>query len=258
MKAYLNWVTKSFQRGMAYRLEYYMSVMNAVLYIFIFTSIWAAVLPEGKEVAGLDRALMIQYAIYATLIKVSVSKGRDMLGPRVRSGEIAVDLTKPLSLPGIVLADSMGNMLFQTFSRALPLLVLSILFFDLSLPPGLDLYFILSFVLSFLIFYSLMLFIGVSSFFLTDNFAVWVLNSGFVSLLSGAIIPLEILPDSLAALAKMTPYPYLFYLPTMKLLRGDFPMQAALVKQLIAFLATFGISYGIYALGRRNLHLQGG
>ena len=78
--AYLKWIIKSFQRNLAYRLEYYMSLLNAFLYIVIFTSVWTAIFTGGKNKDGLTQEIMVQYAIYATLIKVSVSRARDLIG----------------------------------------------------------------------------------------------------------------------------------------------------------------------------------
>lgn len=256
--AYLKWIIKSFQRNLAYRLEYYMSLLNAFLYIVIFTSVWAAIFAEGKNKDGLTREIMVQYAIYATLIKVSVSRARDLIGEKVRSGDIAVELMKPVSLPMIAMADALGSSMFQLFSRVTPLLVLSFFIFDLNMPKGLDLGFFASYALSFLTFYGLMFTISVSSFFLLDNFGIWILNSALISVLSGAIIPINILPDFAKDIAYMTPYPYLFYLPTMKLIQNTFPFDGALMKQAMAATATVGFSLFLFKVARRKVYIQGG
>ena len=138
--------------------------------MFIFTSIWKAVIAPGEQTHGLDQNLMVNYAVFATLIKVTVVKSRDFIGQRVRTGEIAVDLTKPFSLPLITLADSVGSWMFQMFSRAIPLLLFAVYAFDLKYPVGLDLYFVVSYILSFFIFHSLLFILGTASFYITENF----------------------------------------------------------------------------------------
>jgi len=258
MKVFLKWVVKSFQRGLAYRLEYFVSIFNALLYMFIFTSIWKAIFNQGEVIKGLDQNLMINYAVFATLIKSTVVKSRDFIGERVRTGEISVDLTKPISLPMITLADAMGSWLFQLFSRAIPLLVFATYAFDIRYPVGLDIYFIASYILSFFIFHSLLFVFGTASFYITENFPLWILNSAAISLLSGSILPLEILPVYVQDIAIYTPYPYLFYLPTMKLLQGDFPMMHALSRQLMAMSATYLLGFALFHYGKRRLHIQGG
>ena len=258
MKVFFKWALKSFQRGLAYRLEYFVSIFNALLYMFIFTSIWKAIFTQGEVVRGLDQNLMVNYAVFATLIKVTVVKSRDFIGERVRTGEISVDLTKPISLPLITLADAIGSWLFQLFSRAIPLLVFAVYAFDIKYPVGLDMYFVASYILSFFIFHALLFSFGTASFFITENFPLWILNSAAISLLSGSILPLQILPEFVQDIAVYTPYPYLFYLPTMKLLQGDFPMTVALSKQLIAMSLTYSLGFFLFHYGKRRLHIQGG
>lgn len=46
---YLKFISKAFQRSIAYKLEYYTGLMNAFLYIFIFTSVWQTVAKRVLE-----------------------------------------------------------------------------------------------------------------------------------------------------------------------------------------------------------------
>jgi len=132
--AYLKFISMAFQRTMAYRVEYYTGLLNAFLYIFIFTSIWRVLIPEGTTMNGLSRNDMIAYAILATLVKVSYGRNISLIGSRVRSGEIAVDLMKPYNFPLMYFCDTIGISLFQLFARAFPILIFSILLFDIKLP----------------------------------------------------------------------------------------------------------------------------
>lgn len=258
MAVFFKWAVKSFQRNAAYRLEYFVSILNALLYIVIFTSVWQAIFDHGVERRGLTRDFMVNYAVFVTLIKVTIVKSRDFIGQRVRTGEISVDLTKPISLPLMTLADAVGSWFFQVFSRALPLILMSVWLFDISIPVGLDWEFGLSYIFSFFIFHSLLFIFGVASFFITENFPLWLFNSACVSLLSGSILPLEILPEALRKIAVMTPYPYLFYMPGARLVRGEFPVDDLLLKQAFVIVVTYSIGAFLYYLGRRKLQVQGG
>ncbi len=258
MEVFFKWTIKSFQRNATYRLEYFVSILNALLYIVIFTSVWQAIFEAGVERRGLTRDFMVNYAVFVTLIKVTIVKSRDFIGQRVRTGEISVDLTKPVSLPAMTLADAVGSWLFQIFSRAIPLVLLSVILFDIKTPAGLDPQFAASYVLSFFVFHSLLFVFGVASFFITENFPLWLFNSACVSLLSGSILPLEILPEMIRKIAVMTPYPYLFYMPGVYLVRGEFPVENLLLRQLVVIAATYSIGAFLYFLGRRKLQVQGG
>ena len=164
--AYLKFVSMSFQRSLAYRFEYYTALLNAFLYIFIFTSVWKALIPEGETANGLTRENMIAYAVISTLIKSSFGRNDSLLSQKVRSGEIAVDLMKPFSFPLMYLSDTFGSSLFQLFARSIPLLVFCVFLFGISLPVDgwlllqfLPVYF-LAFLLFFLIFIVVFLIFG--------------------------------------------------------------------------------------------------
>jgi len=258
MVVFFKWALKSFQRNLAYRLEYFVSLFNALLYIFIFTSIWQSLMPAGETKFGMSRQLMVNYAVFVTLIKSTLVKSRDMIGARVRTGEISLDLIKPISLPVMTLADAVGTVWFQLFSRFLPLLAISAVMFDITLPPGIDIYFFTSYVLAFLLFHALWFIFGVASFFITENFPLWLLNTSCVSLLSGSIIPLEILPEVVHKIALWTPYPYIFYLPTMKLLRDTYPIDHAILRQIFFLLICYAIGFTLFHFGKRKLQVQGG
>lgn len=258
METFLKWSIKSFQRSLAYRLEYFVSIFNALLFIFIFTSVWKALFPDNQTRFGMSRALMINYAVFVTLIKTTLVKSRDLIGPKVRSGEISLDLIKPFPVPLMTLADAVGSLFFQIFSRSLPLIIISVIVFQISLPPGLDFHFAINYVLSFLIFNSIVFIFGVASFYITENFPLWLFNSAGVSLLSGSIIPLEILPSIVRHIAWYTPYPYIFYLPTMKLLRNEYPFGHGIEGQIIVLTCTYTLGLGMFFFGKRKLQIQGG
>src|SRR5690606_8969683 len=131
--AYLKFVSMAFQRSLAYRVEYYTGILNAFLYIFIFTSVWKALIPEGTTRSGLSQNDMIGYAVLATLLKVSFGRNDSLLSSRVRTGEIAVDLMKPFNFPLMVFCDTVGVSLFQLFARAIPLLVFCLFIFDIPI-----------------------------------------------------------------------------------------------------------------------------
>ena len=64
---YLKFISKAFQRSIAYKLEYYTGLMNAFLYIFIFTSVWQTVAKESPGALGTwSGETLVSYAILST------------------------------------------------------------------------------------------------------------------------------------------------------------------------------------------------
>ncbi len=260
--AYLKFISMAFQRALAYRVEYYTAVLNAFLYIFIFTSVWRALIPAGETMRGLSQQDMIAYAVISTLLKVSFGRNDSLLGDRVRSGEIAVDLMKPYSFPLMVFCDTVGVSLFQLVARTLPILAFCIFFFDIRLPldAAVAAKFLPVYILSFLLYFGLFFAIGSLAFFFVDIFPFWILYFALITLTSGAIIPLDFFPEFLQNVLFRTPFPYLFYFPTMVALNKPLPFsyfELALNYTLLVAI-TLLLAGVLYRTGLRKLSIAGG
>lgn len=259
---YLKFISMSFQRSLAYRVDYYMAILNAFLYIFIFSSVWNVVIPEEGMTGGITRESMTAYAVLSTLIKASFGRNESLLSQKVKSGEIAVDLMKPYYFPLMYLADTIGATLFQVFARAIPLLVFCIFLFHIRLPvDGMVLVrFLPVYVFSFLAFFLLSFFISSLSFFFVEVFPFYILYFALITLASGAIIPIDFFPESMSNLLDWTPFPYLFYYPTMLLLqKPGLPDYGSLILRYLVLLVVLLVPVtGAYRAGLRRLTIAGG
>lgn len=263
MQTYLKLVSKSFQRSITYRLEYFVNLLNAFMYIFIFTSVWKTVSKEHPNSLGVwDEESLVQYAIISTIVKVSFGRNESLLTSKIKSGDIAYDLLKPYNLFLYYAADSLGVSLFQTFARSIPLFVLS--FTLLGKLPSIELMnlfkFVLVYIFAFGIFLSFGFMLSALAFFFTEVFSFMILYSALVALFSGSVIPVNILPDFFQKFVSYTPFPYLFFYPTAVLLgtKIDFSYLELLFNYIIQFFSLFGLSYFLYTLGVRKVEYAGG
>lgn len=263
MQTYLKLISKSFQRSITYRLEYFVSLLNAFMYIFIFTSVWKTVSIEHPNSLGVwNEDTLVQYAIISTIVKVSFGRNESLLTSKIKSGDIAYDLLKPYHLFLYYAADSIGVSLFQIFARALPLLFLSFALlgkFPFIEPINLVKFFLV-YLLAFGIYLSFGFMVSSLAFFFTEVFSFMILYSALVALFSGSVIPVNILPEFFQSFVSFTPFPYLFFYPTAVLLgtKLEFTYTELLINYLIQFLSLFGLSYLLYTLGVRKVEYAGG
>jgi ABC-2 type transport system permease protein len=259
---YLKFISMSFQRSLAYRVEYFTAILNAFLYIFIFVSVWNALIPEEGLNSGITRQSMTAYAVLSTLIKASFGRNDSLLSQKVKSGEIATDLMKPYYFPLMYLADTIGSTLFQLFSRVIPLLIFCVFLFGIRLPVDgeLLLRFLPVYLLSFSLFFLLSFFISSLSFYFVEIFPFYIFYYALITLTSGAVIPLDFFPAGIGRILEWTPFPYLFYYPTMLLLqKSGLPAYSELLVRygiLIAVLLLPGTL--LYQMGLRKLTIAGG
>lgn len=256
-------ISKAFQRSLAYKLEYYTGLANAFLYIFIFTSVWKTVAAESPSSLGIWNAdSLINYAILSTLIKVSYGKNEYLLINKIKSGDIAYDLLKPYSIPVMYVSDSLGVSLFQLFARALPLLVFSFLFFGIF--PNIDyiqlLKFIPAYIFSFILFLLFGFLISSMAFFFTEVFSFMILYNALVTLLSGSVIPITFFPEYIIKFINYTPFPYLYYYPTAILLGKDISIQYTdlIFNYIIQISIVSLFTIWIYKSGIKKLEFAGG
>ena len=259
---YLKFISMSFQRSLAYRVEYFTAILNAFLYIFIFVSVWQALIPEQGLENGITRESMTAYAVLSTLIKSSFGRNDRLLSEKVKSGEIATDLMKPFYFPVMYLSDTIGGTLFQLFSRVIPLLIFCIFFFQIQLPvdAGILLKFLPVYLLSFTLFFVLSFLISSLSFFFVEVFPFYFFYYALITLASGAVIPLDFFPEAISRLLEWTPFPYLFYYPTMLLLDkpGLLGYSDLLVRYFVILVALLLPTTALYQLGLRKLTIAGG
>lgn len=259
---YLKFISMSFQRSLAYRVEYFTAILNAFLYIFIFVSVWQALIPEEGLSNGITRESMTAYAVLSTLIKASFGRSDRLLSQKVKTGEIATDLMKPYYFPIMLLSDTIGSTLFQLFSRVVPLLIFCIFLFKIQLPG--DSWLLLKFMpiyfLSFSVFFLLSFLIDTLSFYFVEIFPFYFFYFSLVTLASGAIIPLDFFPVDLAKILTYTPFPYLFYFPTMLLLNkpGLPDYSSLLIQYLIWITIIIAFASLLYRTGLKKLTIAGG
>ena len=260
--AYFKFISMSFQRAISYRVEYFMAVLNAFLYIFIFTSVWRTLVPDGSTKNGLTSAQLTAYAVLSTLVKASYGRNDSLLSTRIRSGEISSDLLKPFHFPLMYLCDTIGASLFQLFSRALPLLVFCVFVFDIRLDMHAETFakFIPLYLLSFLLFFLMSFLISSMAFYFTDIFPFWIFYYALITLTSGAIIPVDFFPEEMQKLLYSTPFPYLFYFPTMAILGRDlvFSYPELILRYLVLIGSALLLSWMSYSSGIRKLTIAGG
>ena len=217
MRAYLQLGRASFRRYSTYRLAIVAGVFTQSVFGFIRVSVlFAAIAAAGGTLAGYDEQQAATYVWLGQALLAGVALfGTTELADRVTSGEIAVDLARPVDLLASYWASDLGRALFQLLARGLPPLAIGALTISLALPGSWTAYplGLLSLLLALAI--SFLLRFGV------NLIAFWTLDvRGFVWLyfvfsgpLSGLYVPVHLFPDWLRTIAYATPFPAAFQTP---------------------------------------------
>lgn len=223
----------------------------------------ARVSAGGGEVVGYTVAMMSAYVWLSQGMLGSINLfGRSELADRIRTGEVAVDFLRPLSVQASACLREIGRGLLALLPRGLPSVVIGGLLVGMAMPRGAVgiLLGAVSLLLAIAVSATTVYLVGVSGFWLVETRGVQVLYMVVSGFFAGLFVPLALMPTWLQALAYATPFPAMLMLP-VDILAGRVGGPAALglvSVQAVWLLVTVAVGAALTSAGRRRLEVQGG
>jgi ABC-2 type transport system permease protein len=220
MDKYLQVFKISFQQEFAYRINFVMWRVRNIFQIFLVFFLWDSVFSNPtREIFGYNKEKILTYVFGLLIVRAFVlsSRAQDVAG-EISRGEIINYFLKPVDYFKYWLTRDLSskvlNICFATFEAGILYMILKPPFFIQTNFVSL-LAFLISIVIAILIFFYLL--------FLVDSITFWVPEAGWgaqflvtvvaVEYLSGAIFPIDILPESFQNFLNLTPFPYMIYFP---------------------------------------------
>lgn len=232
---------------------------------FLQAYILLAVYESRDSIGGYDVRDAVTYVwLTQGLLSVVASFGPSWieLALRVRSGDIAVDLARPLDLQRAQLAQDFGRAGYQLLFRAAPPFVLGALLFDLTAPSSAGVWavFAVSVALAVVVSFAVRFAVNLLSFWLTDYRGAMLLALTVSQLLSGLIVPLAFFPEPSDTVARALPFASMLQLPVDVFVgaAAGSEIMAVLAIQATWALALLGLGRLVLAAGTRKLVIQGG
>lgn len=201
--------------GLAYRANYLAGALAMVVHVYLLRVLWTAVYQGREVVDGVSLAMMVSYATFANLQSWLVSPWEFSLIPmRVRQGQVATDLAKPMGF--------ITQMHARQFGRTMAIAPFAILTLPLAVligggqPPA-SLVAALSYLVSVMIAYViatlLSVLVGMVSFWIMETTGLFVMYRIVSLFFSGGLVPLWLMPGALRLAAEAMPFQAITYLP---------------------------------------------
>lgn len=263
----LDWelARRGYRRYAAYPGATAAGLFTNVFFGFLIASILLAVYDQRDEVGGYDVADALAYVWLAQgLLAVVASFGPSWseLALRVRSGDVATDLYRPVDLQRAFLAQDVGRAAYQALWRAAPQFVLGALLYDITAPGDALrwLAFGLSVCLAIVVSFAVRFLVNLTAFWLLDYRGPQVLALAVAHLLSGLIVPLSFFPEPFGDVARALPFAAMLQAP-IDIYVGE-PLGGSTVGVLLlqaAWAAALLLAGRVVlAAGTRKLVVQGG
>jgi ABC-2 type transport system permease protein len=216
---YLAVAAGGFRRYSTYRAATFAGVFTNSVFGCIICFTYLALWDERPDLGGWDGqdAVTFVWLGQSLLMTVAVFTWgfTDEMAERIRSGDIAVDLYRPIDLQGWRYAEDLGRALFHLLGRGVVPTVIGALLFDLVWPDHAAtwLWFLVSVLLAVTVSFAIRYLIGLAAFWVLDvrGFSFVV---GFLQLFcSGLVLPLVAFPDTLEAVVRVLPFAALIQVP---------------------------------------------
>lgn len=266
MRLYREIMTRAFQSHTAYRMDTFMHLVASLFSIVIQTTIWRALYDGGgtmaSSVGNVSLSEMLTYAVVGSCVSLLVGNGIiGRLSNKIQSGEIAMDLIKPIHLSRYLFAESAGSTLFRLAFELAPVAVFGALVYGLIAPGASDAAMFALIVCNSIALYYLMNFIcGLFAFWYVISWHTQSIFGIVMSLCSGSLLPLWFYPDAVAKLFGFLPFQLVYYAPISVFLgRRTFPEELGIVGLQALWIALLLlVMRWMWKKAVRKLVIQGG
>lgn len=254
---------RGYARWAAYPAASFAGLFTNVVFGFLRTYVLLALFAQRTNVNGYSVAAAITYVwLTQGMIMTTFIWGWNELAQRIRTGDIAIDLVRPVHPLRFGLDFDLGRAVYHALFRGLPPLIVGALFFRLVLPtdPVTWLAFLTSLLLAVVVSFGFRLLYNIVAFWTMDNRGPAMIANLVGTLLSGFLVPIAFFPSWLGAIAHVTPFPAMLQIPIdiyVGVATGP-DLLLDLFTQLAWAIALLVAARVLFTLGVRRLEVQGG
>ena len=246
----------------AYRAWVWMEFVVQVMAMVALYFFWQAVYASGGTLGGLTFQQTINYVMIAQLLMPLVENRLIYnFGWMIREGQVAIDLLRPIDFQARFYVEAVGTLALNLLLKA-PLLIIAVIFFQVQLPRDVATW--LVFVVSLILGHAVMFFFdwifACLAFYSTETWGLSVVRIAVVTFFSGALFPLQMMPEWLQAVARVLPFAQSVYVP-VSFLSGVTPISAAPQAWLVQGIWLVGLGLASRLFFNRSIRkvtVQGG
>jgi ABC-2 type transport system permease protein len=265
MRLFLSFARQAFHTTAIYRFDFWLRVVNNFVWMFSAYWLWKVLYTQKAGAFDISLEQMVTYALLASVMGMVMRPGGNvayLIAQKVKSGEIVMDMLKPLDFHLHMLARNVGEVVFFAFTLGVPSFLVAYFFLGMRLPADLSkgLLFILSLAMGYGVMFSLNYLLGLLSVFTVDIRNIsWAYNA-VVRFFSGSDIPLWIFPLFLVQIANFLPFKCTYAIPLSIYIGKLTPFETAAALALQSFWLAALVIVGrlVWQQAHKQLTAQGG
>lgn len=262
MRAYVEFAVKKFQDKMAYRLDFFMGIINTAITIVVYLCIYRALYGDAAQVDGVSYRMVATNFVITLGLSNAFSYDEMFLEHKVQDGSITGELLKPVSFLFRLLAENIGEGVFKIIFHFTPALLFTMLYTKLCPPASvISLIAMLgSVTFGYLILWLISFIIQTWSFWLFSVWGIITIKNVFVNILAGTLLPLWFMPAAMRKIISYTPFESIYFTP-VRIYLGELSgseILSGIAVQLMWIAALSVIANLFWKKGVKKLVVQGG
>lgn len=262
MRVYAEVARQTFRRMTAHRGATLAGLFTNTVFGFLIAYAFLAVYRQRPSVGGFGPVDTLTFVFVAQglIMVVGIFGDREMV-ERIRTGDVAADLYRPVDYHGWWVSVAYGKSAFYVLFRAVPPFLVGAMVFRLRLPPaGAWPWFAASVAAAVAVAFGWRFLLDLSAFWLLDARGPAALGLMMAAFFSGMYVPIVFFPAWLETAARVLPFGSMVQVPAEVFLGRHAGAGAARVVavQVAWALALAGAGRLVLARAVRRLEVQGG
>lgn len=268
VKIYLPFALNELKRQMAYRGAFYLFILISLFASFISYFLWMAIYGSSDQatLGGLTRNEMVVYVfmVYVTssIVTISIS---DWVSDDVVKGAVSMNLIKPIDYRLSLMSRAFGDLIYRFLAPAvfiwIGLEIYKVKVLGLAPVTAVQvLLYLISSIMSFLIYVLFDFCFGMIAFFTTYIFGMLMAKEALLSFLTGQLIPISFFPEAVQRVFDFLPFSSMIYTPVMIYL-GKYTGQTLgfmLLRQAVWVIILYALGSLIWKIVTKRVVVLGG
>lgn len=215
LKKYFRIIGMNFKNGIAYKLDYFAGIVNVIFIIIVNIMLWKTLYQGQNLENSIQHKMMITYIILSTIFQTAFIMDEFSIESKVRDGSIIHLLLKPMSFRMYTFANTLGRLLFNVIMLLIPSVIIVKFLFNILLPYSFSglLYFLVASILGYFVLYNFNFIFWTFALEYMTSWGIITMKNAFVVVLSGALIPLWLMPDQISKIVQLLPFQTIYYFP---------------------------------------------
>lgn len=263
MRVYVELARRSFQRHLAYRQATIAGIFTNAVFGVLIASVYGALYRsrgDATEVGGFGVNEIFTYVwIGQSLLMVIAIWGWWEMASSIQTGNVVVDLMKPVDYFGYWLSQDLGRAACHVITRFIPTFLIGALLYDVVKPgePGRWLLFAASVTLGVVVSFAFRFMLNAAAFWMTDIAGVRAMALVATTFLSGLLVPITYMPPWLRTIVELLPFRTFVMVP-IEVFLGHGSATRALGLQVFWAVALSGMALLVLRRAVRKVVIQGG